>query len=252
VELTSYQSAVGRTFTLTYKDADGNAVTPVSSTYVIVDEDGAEIVSETILPLSGVSEDIVVTALSNTVPIDNVRAYRKISMSFSDAGGNDYVVSLQYVLEIPETFETGFNTFASFGRLFITLQDLPDLSAAVSATEVDLKGALMGAWNNIGNLTVDFGDPVSDIKSTYDLTEADINLMDVRAYNALLRAQVIEANAILGGNPVEDRRRLGMISDSSGESAQFFRTSKPLELPVSKQTMNALRGYVSWGIQISR
>ena len=88
--------------------------------------------------------------------------------------------------------------------------------------------------------------------STRELIDADIGLLQPKTYQRLLRAQVIEADDVLGGNPIEARRRLGLISDSAGESAHFFRTSKPLNLPCCRGAIDELRGIVSWGLHVRR
>lgn len=149
----------------------------------------------------------------------------------------------------------GTNSFMTYEEALLAIARAPQLPALASAGRMQLRAALVSAYNNIGRLNVDFGVLDVDGNEVYcslDFSEADIVALEAKAYNALIIAQLTEANGILGGNPVEDRRRMGLLSDSAGESAHFFRTSKPLELPVYRDTMNALRGYVFWTGKVSR
>ncbi len=153
---------------------------------------------------------------------------------------------------MPISLVVGENSFATKAELMGMLQQLPHLTALATADEEIRQGALVAAYDNIclmqphpETLLVDrFHDLTAEHLTDYHLGP--------RTRRQLLRAQLIEANLVLGGDPIADRRRVGMISDSNGESAQFFRTAIPLRLPVYRDTAEALTGLISYTARVGR
>ena len=56
----------------------------------------------------------------------------------------------------------------------------------------------------------------------------------------LYRAQIIEADMILGPETAEQKRLSGIMSDTVGETSQMFRTGRPIELPVCKRAFREI------------
>lgn len=166
------------------------------------------------------------------------------------------------IVQEGESLLVGVNSFGTFGKLMTVAADMPELEQFHQSTETDLVKALKESWVNIGNLRLDmvrlkkgFSDSIrrgSIPSSSIYLEKDDIEALSKEGILALLRAQCAETEFLLGGDPVEKRRLAGFISDSSGESTQFFRSSKPLTLPVSRSTAEALKGYVRWTSPVSR
>lgn len=233
-------------------DGAGLPVAVVSASYSLYDDEGAALQSDIAVDVSDDPDFVVITipAAQNQVAGDDLRAFRKVELTYENNEGSQYKANVSYIIESANVLTVGINSFASYGQLAMQAQDYSELTVLHNASEKDQVSAFINAFYNIANLKVDFG--LDDVYSTLDLGASGIASLSTEALTALKRAQVIEANAILGGNPVEDRRRMGLISDSAGESTHFFRTTKPLELPVSKATANALRGYISWRVRIGR
>lgn len=253
-----YPESRAKSFTFDFVNEENGAVSPSTASYTLYDELDAEIVSETGLVISSTDTQvtIITTAIDNTLT-DQVRGFRRLVLDFQDTDGIDYQYEQQYVLESPGVVEIGGNSFASYGSLILMAQNVADTEALDEASIQDQRSALINAWYNIGDVPLINLGLTDDAGNSVDYQGRELNATRLAAlsssvYERLKRAQIIEANFILGGNPVEDRRRTGMISDSSGESAQFFRTSRPVELPICKAAANALRGLVSWNLKISR
>lgn len=69
----------------------------------------------------------------------------------------------------------------------------------------------------------------------------------------LMKAQLLEASAILEADQTLAMRRKGIMSTSVGESSQFFRTSKPLELPmISQKAIGLIKPYLRWSVAVGR
>lgn len=69
---------------------------------------------------------------------------------------------------------------------------------------------------------------------------------------AVKRAQLIEANVILGGDIVGKKRRDGIISETIGESSAFFSAKPYLNLPISRQAYEELSRYIVFNIGVKR
>lgn len=171
-------------------------------------------------------------------------------------------VEYEFIISVDPQYESGDatdlivltvadNSFGTYSSLIHKLNQMPLLKMANAVPRRDLKAALVQAYYNIGLLALDFGlynDPIVSSEYTAD----DLAALTSSQTDILLRAQLTESDMLLGSNPVEDRRRMGLLSDSVGESAHFFRTRKPLELPVYKETARILQGYISWNRKIGR
>lgn len=69
---------------------------------------------------------------------------------------------------------------------------------------------------------------------------------------SLQRAQMAEADALLGGDPIMDKRKSGIISETVGESSAFFQSRPHLNLPISRQAYEEVKRFVYLRVGISR
>lgn len=114
----------------------------------------------------------------------------------------------------------------------------------------DFVKAMNEAWLRLNQLSFDTGVPdVFELESLTDEQWAEIPQSNI---NKMIRAVLVEANIIVGADPVGDRRRSGLLSDSNGESAQFFRQTRPFDAPMTKDALKYLSGLVLWGPRIGR
>lgn len=234
---------------------------------LVLDDQGVALIDKNVIETNDAGDKFrayLTPTETNTLPVET---YRLVIELTNAALTPPFNVEEQHVLNVDPQMEigdatglvqltVGSNSFETYENLILKLSQTPGLTQAASASRGQLKAALISAYENIGLLTTDFevlDTTTNEYKtSTSDFTSADISSLSAKALNALTRAQLIEANALLGGNPIEDRRRAGMLSDSVGESAIFMRTSKPLELSVYRDTAIALKGYIVWTKQIGR
>lgn len=241
----------GRSFSIDYENNEEIIFAPISASYAVYDDEGAEVVASTSLDLSGSPRQALVelTEANNDIG-QNSRAFRRLVLTYSD-DLNEFEKEISFILESTGVVKMGENSFGTYGAMILLAQNIVRLDAFHEASITEQRAALINAWYNIGDVPIT-GLNLDAEYGTRDLTSELLGQISASNLDRLRRAQIIEADFILGGNPVEDRRRTGMISDSASESAQFFRTSKPLELPVCKAAANALRGLVNWNIKVSR
>jgi hypothetical protein len=69
---------------------------------------------------------------------------------------------------------------------------------------------------------------------------------------ALRRAQIAEANAILQGDPVRDRRNSGILSETTGKSSMMFRAGKPINLGISLEALEYVKNFIQLRMTVTR
>lgn len=277
--------------TVALQDRNGNALDVASIEYRVVKQDGAEVVARTPLAsFGGGSEAVIeVSAGINAVAEINpatitagqidaffVRESRTVELFCTDATGNTVLLTKTYALEPAETLIAGLNSFQSFSQAELVAMDIPQLTGWNTSNEKDRIAALIEARLqicqlrfNIINSNVNWGQdnlnyvPEGAYPTPYAgmfmfngnlalITPSNFVKLPPRFKLALCRAQVAQADAVLGGDPVDVRRKEGLILESIGEVKQMFRGGKPLDLPVSKRALKYLSPFVSFSQRIGR
>lgn len=160
----------------------------------------------------------------------------------------------EVIIESEDLLRPLENSFATWGELSLTARSMVGLRDYSYATESEQKAALINAYHTIGEVSVDFlSYSLRDVtaKSTKELDADSWAMLSNQQKEKLIRAQLIEANFLLSGNTPEKQRLSGLLSHSAGESTHFYRTSKPLELPVSRATALAMKGIITYAFRIS-
>ena len=88
--------------------------------------------------------------------------------------------------------------------------------------------------------------------SLIDYSAADLEKLDQDFLKAIRMAQVVEADQRLGGGNIQKEREVGLESRSVGDASHKFRTSLPLQLGVSHETLKYLKGYVKYAPRVAR
>lgn len=188
--------------------------------------------------------DFTVLTAINTATAPTMR---QVVLTVTDSVGNDYRVNYFYVLEVGDRVIPGTNSYAYFAVLLRTSSLMQGIDAFNEASHIDKQRALISAYYNIGKCPVDVGGAHPNL-----MTEAELALIWPENLNRLFRGQIREANFLLGDEPVLDRRRRGLISESHGEVTQFFRVAKPVELPVCTAALKEMTGLLVWTKKLAR
>lgn len=269
------------TLTVPLVDKSGNAMTVDAISYRITDQDGTELVA--LQPLASfvagqASASILVSAADNTLAAGVSRAMRNIELTCTIAG-NNVMVHAAYVIEVADPLVVGVNSFMTYAQAEFVALDIPNLSGWEAASEQQRIAALIDARSHIVQLSfsplnsnVNWGqDSLNFIpEGTYDtnyignssmfLFNGNLDLLrpdqfaalPTRFVTALRKAQLAEADAILGGDSVEKKRQDGLIQDNIGESRQMYRQGKPLQLPVCRRALGYLSYFVTFSRKIGR
>jgi hypothetical protein len=75
----------------------------------------------------------------------------------------------------------------------------------------------------------------------------------VQFRDAMMDAQIIEANQVLAGDVIGDKMRSGLLAWTVGESKMMFRSGVgPLQGRLSRDTMNRLTGWLNNRVTLTR
>lgn len=263
-------------------DGSGNPLSVSAAKYKLINQDGAELVTVTDVPgfvANSAQATIAIPASLNVLAASNTREIRSVELLCTTAGGT-IAFSRNYAVEVTDPLQVAVNTFQSFAQAQLTALDIPNLDAWDAASDQQKIQALMDAREhvvqlnfNLLNSNVNFGQdqlayvPEGQFQSSYVarnslfIFNGNLAILNATQYATLpekfkrqLRlAQVVEANAILGGEPDESKRTGGVIEEKIGESSQKFRTTGvPLRLPVCRRALGYLSYYVTFAKRIGR
>lgn len=182
-------------------------------------------------------------------------------------------VAFPVIIESTDRLRVLNNSFGQWSELSLMAHDMVSLPFYKFAAEDEQKAALINAYHNIADVHVDFCPPhrrarwhnqsqmwdhegvfegaLERIYSTRQLNDITWGSLPQMIKEKLMRAQLIEANFLLADQTPEKQRLSGLLSHSAGESAHFYRTLKPLELPVCRATALALKGIISYVVRIA-
>jgi hypothetical protein len=262
-------------------DRNGSALTVTALGYRIVDQNNTEIVPRTNLAgfVSGsATATITVLAINNNIAVGAIREIRNIEL-FCTVGGNLVMLNKAYVLEPVDPLQIGVNSFQNYAQSQMTAMDIPNTPSWDAATDNDRIAALIDARSHIIQLNfyllnsnINFGQdnlnyiPQGVYVSNYVTTNGlfifngNLGLLDATQYaqlparlkTALNMAQVAEADHILGGDVLGQKRRDGIMLESIGEVKQMYRAAKPLDLPVSRRALGYLSYFVTFTKKLAR
>ena len=253
----------------------GLIIQPTSITASIADETGTTIVSDLTVPLPSAGSGTVSFAIDATynTNLTEITSLRQVFFTFVTAAGN-FSSQATYLVRNPIPIARMVNTFVTWPETYTTRYNLYGLTGWDNASDDDRIGALISAHKNMLQLRyrfpigenaqsriVDFyGMSVDNIFGRIYVVLADISFYSETDYDgwpalfqdALKRAQMVEANNILSGDPVGQKRLDGIVSETIGESTMQFRRIPDIVTPVCRDALIQLRGFLSNATLIGR
>jgi len=248
----------GSTLTLTVSlvNQNGIALSPQANniTFTVKDETEGVVAQTVPITLIGyVKGDTEITLSINSQINDiglNRRGLRSVEITTVEDDGSLGLIVTRYALKSGDMLAVGENSYLKFNEAALLTMDMPMLSGWGYANDVSKESAMIEAYNRIGMLT--FTVEGVEISSLNTMTTKDFDALSVVFRNAIKKAQISEADVILGGDPVAAKREEGLLADSVGESSVMFRPGKPLIMSVSRRTLNYLSGFVSFSNRLAR
>lgn len=238
------------TLTIPLADKDGNLIEALTCEYRVIDQDEVVLVAKTTLDTfvaSDVEATVTVLAANNALGTA-ARALRLVELYLTTASGVT-TLAHEYIIEAPSVLEAGTNSFQNYPTALLVGYEIPNLPAWSLASKDEKIVALKAAWRNFSRIGLRFLDESIDITK---LSKTSFLALNAEYREALSRAQVIEADYLLGGDETGDLRRSGVMSATVGESSQFFRTTKPLETALCKRAMKEIARYIITTVKVGR
>ena len=277
-----YLSGTEVVLTIDLADSAGNPLSVNAVDYRVVNQDGLDVVARQALSgfIAGdTSVTITVPANLNAVATGNTREIRTVNL-YCDQDAGTVLLTKSYAVEVTDPLTVGVNSFQSFPQAQLTALDIPNIDAFSNASDqmkiqalIEAREHLVQLNFNLLNSNANFGQdqlayvPEGEFQSSYVarnslfIFNGDLDVLNPTQYaelpdrfkRALRQAQVVEANAILGGEQMDAMRTAGIIEDAVGESRQKFRDrGVALRLPVCRRALGYLGAYVSFSKRIGR
>lgn len=235
------------TFNIALKDGAGALVaSPDSCSWVLLNGAGVEITPAQSITVVG---SVVSISPNTVIGTSDLRAYRLIRVTFSKAGIT-YVAEHEFILESEVILEVGNNSFQTYPDSVVRALDISDIDDFRLAEKSSKQAALITAFHSLS--TLNFYVDGARYGQIDQLTDLEFEALSPRFKEAIRKAQIVEANEYLSTNSAHKKRQLGIFSETIGESSMFFRTGKPIPLPVTRRAMDILRGYIVWELGVGR
>lgn len=244
-------------------DDNGGVVEATSAVYTVLDESGAAVTTGSVASITGGEIEVSLTSADMQLADGATRGAREIRVDFATPAGTVTNIKV-FLIEGASTLEVMTNTFQTFGQATLTASEMPELRSWNLKTDYERRNALVAAFHNIAKLAFRVERPeaqnrITDrlwtpatVEDITVLTAEELAVMPAKFIKALRRAQVAEADTLLGGDVVGEHRRMGLMSHTIGEVSQMFRPGTPLILSVSHEALKHLTGYVIWSAKVAR
>lgn len=249
------------TVTIPFQTAYGEPVVPTALSVRVLDENEAEVVGATSVSFAPGDTEVavLVSGPNNTLSVGAIKGYRLIELTMTTDDGT-VVTSTDYMIATATRLVVMVNSFQTFGMAKMLSSEIPGLVGFSQASEDDQIACLVEAYERLTRLGYYVKWPRDEDQQRYiDLNAVERvapkrwRVIDADEFElifpapfkqAIRKAQIVEANEILVGDAVSDKRRSGLLSESIGESSVFFRTGRPIDLGISRAALEYLTGYI--------
>jgi hypothetical protein len=254
----------------------GVPVTLTAISRVVTNEAGSTISGDTVVSLPTGLETFVVVPVSgtlNTLSAGSTDALRQVTTTIVSPVGT-FTDTQSYIVRSTAPLVRMSNSFITLPETILVRHAMTKLNGWDAATEDQQIAALISAHRNMTQLRYRF--PIGEnfqsrIVDFYGMSVDNVFgrifvvLSDIMFYNetdyagfpedfqqALKRAQMAEADNLLGGDPIGAKRAVGIVSEDIGESRMKFQNIPEIQSPICRVAMNILRGYIVNAVLVGR
>lgn len=242
---------------LPFRNDLGQALTPISLSYRILDANGVELLATTPIADFDAADgqtSVEVSATQNTLAAGLVSDVRKIELSIVTSS-TTYKVVDRYILESAEALIVQQNTLMTYETAVLLSRQLGDLRGWEGADEARRLSALMRAYDQLVSIAyrLEFDDDVVVYEGAFrDLEHDEFAALNQEQINDFRKAQLLQADYLLGGNQTEKDIADGLQSKTVGESSEFYRPRPSLNLVLCRAALQYVGKYINWSIGIAR
>ena len=258
---------------LSFLDVDENDISNelLSPTYRLLDENDSELIPSTVLDLS--SKTLEISSEFNVlqdIDLKNVKRStlgeiqidvpRTVEVTAKDQLGNTQTFYFYYVLSPKQRLIVGFNTFQTLPHAFALSASLSGTFAWQTATRSEQESALIEAKMRIGrfgftntggqaNQTAMFSNSITCLN---DITPHEFLLTNINFRQALCKAQILEAVAVLTYDESLDLASQGLIEQTIGETSERYTSTMKAKRSISNKAFSYLTKYIDTTMKIGR
>lgn len=251
-------------------DLNGAAVEPTGLAYELRDQEG-----ELLLPAMSLTVTPGMTIATVQIPAEHndellapIEA-RVVVLHVTSAAGVQALEQI-YLVAKSSRLEVMSNSFQTLATAAAEAAQMPNLLGWDAATDPERTNAMFEAFLRLTRLgyrirrpeDIDFQNVILDFNHNEIIEPRLWPLIDKDRWfstrypeifrAALRRAQIAEANEILRGDRINEKRRSGIMSETIGESSMMFRVGKPLDLGISASALHYVTGYVQTRLTVTR
>lgn len=238
-----------------------NGVTLTTCVFDVVDEAGNVLQASSPATIDTNTSPFVVSMSigvpATTLPAGKTRAIRQARMTLTTSDTLSFRGTADYVIRAGEALVIGENSFGTYLEAELIAYESIPMNGWNNAVKSDRIRALIAARQNLCRLQFTY-DPydaqnrLTDFPGGFGMhrpaewTAADLATLPVAFLEALKKAQVYQADFLLGGSPEESAGMNGLFSKTVGESSEMYRPGMGApRAPVCKRAMAALQGYTT-------
>lgn len=251
-----YEAGRSVDISLALVDDAGRTLVPTALNYSVYDDEGAVIQTSTAVtnPAPGATKvAFTVPAASNELSADFGIGYRRIALTITTSSST-FVQSADYLLEATQVFNVPSNSFQTYETSLIMARMITPLNGWDAASIETRKFALFRAFDlmNAFSYEMRYVDGTSEVLTVDEMTTETIASLSTNQIMDFRKAQLIQADYLLGGNPTEKDIQDGLQSSSIGEISQFYRPRPTLNLALCKAALSYVGKYIVWNMRIGR
>lgn len=236
------------------------------SVYRVLDERRVELVGETSISLDGnaVEAQITVPANVNTIDADARRRIFTVELTLTLVGGAIKKLRQSYAIQGDIALRVPTESFQTLPEAMGTALDLGNITGWDAASDAVKTTALIQAHHNIGLLNFDIQqatefpdfpaleDDNLDVGPFELMTLEEFDALPESFLSALKRAQIVEANDLLGGDKTSKLREQGVLKKTVGESSTTFVATIATRKTVCADAKRMLARYIRSGVKLYR
>jgi hypothetical protein len=251
---------------------ESGPITATAAGWELFDERGTLIASGTVAGYTGGAVSFEIPADKLTLAAGEISSGREIVVTLDTADG-DVELRDYFLLTSRQPLTPMANSFLTYPEALRYRSEFASLNGWDRAPRDRQSAALAEAYRRLCRMS--FKVPGANLDGTNvdranygtgtdegwfwgsrvrvsTLSQAQFDALPDTFRTAIKRAQMAEANVLLGGDPVGDKRQAGIVSETTGESSMFFQSRPYLNLPISRQAYEEVKRYVYLRVSLVR
>jgi hypothetical protein len=250
-----FEAGAAVTLNIPLLDDEGRPLTPTSMSYRVLDDEGTVIQDATNIgvpsPFTG-KVSIQISAAVNTLSNATI-GFRRVELTVVTALATEKVYA-DYLLEAQQPFVVPENSFLTYETALVVARMVTPLNGWNAATAETRKFALFRAFDQMNSFAYQmrYIDEKTEVLTIAELTEEMFGRLQTTQLSDFRKAQLLQADYLLGGSPIEKDIQDGLQSSTIGEVSQFYRPRPTLSLALCRNALGYVGKYIDWNVRLGR